>query len=48
MAWVGLESVLIGINFRVRDGKRNGVGKGRGVYTIDPKTRRRGHLRQLS
>ena len=34
----GADSTLIGIDFRVQDGKLYGVGNGGGVYTIDPRT----------
>jgi Domain of unknown function (DUF4394) len=32
------DSVLVGIDFRVQDGKLYGVGDGGGIYTIDTKT----------
>lgn len=32
----GTDTALIGIDFRVQDGKLYGVGNGGGVYTIDP------------
>ena len=34
----GTDTALIGIDFRVQDGKLYGVGNGGGVYTIDPST----------
>jgi hypothetical protein len=34
----GSDTALIGIDFRVQDGKLYGVGNGGGVYTLDPKT----------
>ena len=34
----GADMALVGIDFRVQDGKLYGVGNGGGVYTIDPKT----------
>jgi hypothetical protein len=34
----GNDTALIGIDFRVQDGKLYGVGNGGGVYTIDPTT----------
>lgn len=34
----GNDTTLIGIDFRVQDGKLYGVGNGGGVYTIDPGT----------
>ena len=34
----GADSALVGIDFRVQDGKLYGVGNGGGVYTIDPRT----------
>ncbi len=34
----GADTALVGIDFRVQDGKLYGVGNGGGVYTIDPKT----------
>ena len=34
----GTDTALIGIDFRVQDGKLYGVGNGGGVYTIDPET----------
>jgi hypothetical protein len=34
----GTDTALIGIDFRVQDGKLYGVGNGGGVYTIDPAT----------
>ncbi len=34
----GPDTALIGIDFRVQNGKLYGVGNGGGVYTIDPKT----------
>ena len=34
----GADMTLVGIDFRVQDGKLYGVGNGGGVYTIDPKT----------
>ena len=34
----GTDTTLIGIDFRVQDGKLYGVGNGGGVYTIDPIT----------
>jgi hypothetical protein len=35
---IGSDSALVGIDFRVQNGKLYGVGNGGGVYTIDPKT----------
>ena len=35
---VGNDTALVGIDFRVQDGKLYGVADGGGVYTIDPKT----------
>ena len=32
------DTAVVGIDFRVQDGKLYGVGNGGGVYTIDPKT----------
>jgi hypothetical protein len=34
----GTDTALIGIDFRVQDGKLYGVGNGGGIYTIDPST----------
>jgi hypothetical protein len=34
----GADMALVGIDFRVQDGKLYGVGNGGGVYTIDPNT----------
>ena len=34
----GTDTALVGIDFRVQDGKLYGVGNGGGVYTIDPET----------
>lgn len=34
----GDDKALVGIDFRVQDGKLYGVGNGGGVYTIDPET----------
>ena len=34
----GNDSSLVGVDFRVQDGKLYGVGNGGGVYTIDPST----------
>ena len=34
----GTDTTLVGIDFRVQDGKLYGVGNGGGVYTIDPST----------
>ena len=34
----GTDTALIGIDFRVQDGKLYGVGNGGGVYTIDRET----------
>ena len=34
----GADTALVGIDFRVQDGKLYGVGNGGGVYTIDPRT----------
>ena len=34
----GADTALVGIDFRVQDGKLYGVGNGGGVYTIDPNT----------
>ena len=36
--FTGSDTALVGIDFRVQDGKLYGVGNGGGVYTIDPKT----------
>ena len=41
----GADMALVGIDFRVQDGKLYGVGNGGGVYTIDPENRR-GDIRQ--
>ena len=35
------DTALVGIDFRVQDGKLYGVGNGGGVYTLDPQTPRR-------
>ena len=35
----GADSALVGIDFRVQDGKLYGVGNGGGIYTIDPEYR---------
>jgi len=45
---MGLDSALIGIDFRVQDGKLYGVGTGGGVYTIDPNTGQATFVNQLS
>jgi len=45
---MGLDSALIGIDFRVQDGKLYGVGTGGGVYTIDPNTAQATFVNQLS
>ena len=42
------DSALIGIDFRVQDGKLYGVGNGGGVYTIDPNTAQATFVNQLS
>ena len=34
----GTDTAIVGIDFRVQDGKLYGVGNGGGVYTIDPRT----------
>ena len=34
----GADTALVGIDFRVQNGKLYGVGNGGGVYTIDPRT----------
>ena len=34
----GADTTLVGIDFRVQNGKLYGVGNGGGVYTIDPRT----------
>ena len=34
----GADTALVGIDFRVQDGKLYGVGNGGGVYTIDPRS----------
>ena len=34
----GADTAIVGIDFRVQDGKLYGVGNGGGVYTIDPRT----------
>jgi hypothetical protein len=36
--FTGTDTALVGIDFRVQNGKLYGVGNGGGVYTIDPKT----------
>lgn len=36
--FTGTDTALVGIDFRVQDGKLYGVGNGGGVYTIDPTT----------
>ena len=36
--FTGADTALVGIDFRVQNGKLYGVGNGGGVYTIDPKT----------
>jgi Domain of unknown function (DUF4394) len=36
--FTGTDRALIGVDFRVQDGKLYGVGNGGGVYTIDPRT----------
>ena len=41
----GADTALVGIDFRVQDGKLYGVGNGGGVYTIEP-TNRPGDVRQ--
>ena len=33
----GADTALVGIDFRVQDGKLYGVGNGGGVYTLDPR-----------
>lgn len=33
---IGADTALVGIDFRVQDGKLYGVGNGGGVYTLDP------------
>jgi Domain of unknown function (DUF4394) len=38
VAITGTDTALVGIDFRVQDGKLYGVGNGGGVYTIDPTT----------
>ena len=45
---MGPDSALIGIDFRVQDGKLYGVGNGGGVYTIDPNTAQATFVNQLS
>lgn len=42
------DSALIGIDFRVQDGKLYGVGNGGGVYTIDPGNGQATFVNQLS
>ncbi len=42
------DSALIGIDFRVQDGKLYGVGNGGGVYTIDPNTGQATFVNQLT
>jgi Domain of unknown function (DUF4394) len=42
------DSALIGIDFRVQDGKLYGVGNGGGVYTIDPTTAQAMPVNQLT
>jgi hypothetical protein len=42
------DSVLVGIDFRVQDGKLYGVGDGGGIYTIDTKTAEAKMVSQLS
>ena len=39
---------LVGIDYRVQDGKLYGVGRGGGVYSIDPRTRQATRFAQLS
>ncbi len=39
---------LVGIDYRVQDGKLYGVGRGGGVYTIDPRSQRAAKFAQLS
>ena len=36
--FTGADTALVGIDFRVQNGKLYGVGNGGGVYTIDPRT----------
>src|SRR5215467_14330266 len=42
------DRALIGIDFRVQDGKLYGVGNGGGVYTIDPTTAQASFVNRLS
>src|SRR5262245_65925508 len=42
------DSSLIGIDFRVQDGKLYGVGNGGGVYTIDPTSGQATFVNQLT
>jgi hypothetical protein len=35
---IGTDTAIVGIDFRVQNGKLYGVGNGGGVYTIDPRT----------
>jgi hypothetical protein len=44
----GPDTALIGIDFRVQDGKLYGVGNGGGVYTIDPLTAQAALVSQLT
>ncbi len=44
----GSDTALIGIDFRVQDGKLYGVGNGGGVYTIDPNTAQATFVNQLT
>ena len=36
--FTGADTALVGIDFRVQDGKLYGVGNGGGVYTLDPRS----------
>jgi hypothetical protein len=42
------DTALVGIDFRVQDGKLYGVGNGGGIYTIDPNTAQATLVSQLS
>ena len=44
----GSDTALVGIDFRVQDGKLYGVGNGGGVYTIDPTTAQATFVNALS
>ena len=44
----GSDTALVGIDYRVQDGKLYGVGNGGGVYTIDPATAQATFVNALS